>query len=342
VSQDATQQGSSVDENRLRFDFNSSALTPEQLSAMEQKVNDAIVSNDVVSWKEVKHAEVKGRADIMQFFGDKYGEMVRVVQIGGEAQQLNGYAQELCGGTHVRRTGDIGLFKIKSEGAIASGVRRIEAVCGESAWVHLAEQAQQWREEMDLARQKWQLAQEKLRAAGEATGVLQECEDPYVDMLAKRPNITAIHAATMAAQQVLSRFQQEATEADKRLKKMQGAQAAKMADEALAQAVAAGSAIAMSFDADASLLQELLNGLKKRQFAESASFLVDDGEKLHLGTYCGTQAKAAGKVAGSMLQQLAALGGGKGGGNPEMARGAAPDRSKRGEIELLMKSLITE
>jgi alanyl-tRNA synthetase len=130
-------------------------------------------------------------------------------------------------------------------------------------------------------------------------------------------------------------------EADKRLKKIQAAQAARMADEALAEAVAAAQPLAMSFEADAALLQELLNGLKKRQFGEAAAFLVDDGEKLHLATYCGAQAKAAGKAAGAMLQQLASLGGGKGGGNPEMARGAAPDRTKRAEIEVAMKSLIS-
>ena len=341
VSQDAAQQGSSVDESRLRFDFNSSAVTPEQLAAMEQKVNAAIVADDSVSWTEVKHAEVKGRADIMQFFGDKYGEVVRVVQIGGQAQQLNGYAQELCGGTHVRRTGEIGLFKIKSEGAIASGVRRIEAVCGESAWAYLADQAQEWRDEMIAAQQKLAAAQEKLRAAGEAIESVDVIADPLAAVLVERPDITVIHAALAKGQQALAEIQQAAVEAEKRWKKLQSSQAARLADEALADAVAAGQSIAMSFEADASLLQELLNGLKKRQFVEAGAFLVDDGEKLHLGTYCGTQAKASGKAAGAMLQQLAALGGGKGGGNPEMARGAAPDRTKRSEIEAAMKSLIS-
>ena len=122
VSPDAAQQGSSVSPERLRFDFNSKALTKEQISALENSVNACIQKNEPVSWTEVPHAEIADRADVMQFFGDKYGDLVRVVQIGGQAAALDGYSMELCGGTHTRNTADIGLFKIKSEGAIAAGV----------------------------------------------------------------------------------------------------------------------------------------------------------------------------------------------------------------------------
>ena len=80
------------------------------------------------------YASVKGRPDIMQFFGDKYGESVRVVQVGGKAAALDGWSMELCAGTHVRRTGEIGLFRIVGENAIAAGVRRIEAVAGLAAY----------------------------------------------------------------------------------------------------------------------------------------------------------------------------------------------------------------
>ena len=134
VSTDAAQQGSMVSRTRLRFDFNSGALTPEQIDAIENKVNACIEAGEPVSWQEVPHADIKERKDIQQFFGDKYGEIVRVVQIGGVPGTLDGYSMELCGGTHVRNTKDIGIFKIKSEGAIASGVRRIEALCGTAAY----------------------------------------------------------------------------------------------------------------------------------------------------------------------------------------------------------------
>ncbi|MGA0845283.1 MAG: alanine--tRNA ligase-related protein, partial [Luteolibacter sp.] len=167
VSSDASQQGSSVDEHRLRFDFNSVALSREQIEAMEEMVNGAIKQDMAVSWTEVPHASIKERKDIMQFFGDKYGDTVRVVEIGGKRNALDGYSMELCGGTHVRNTSEIGLFKIKSEAAIASGVRRIEAVCGDAAWEHLNEQVEAWDRELKQARAKLTAANEKLVSLGE-------------------------------------------------------------------------------------------------------------------------------------------------------------------------------
>jgi alanyl-tRNA synthetase len=328
VSADAAQQGSSVDENRLRFDFNSAAVTPEQLAAMEEKVNASIQANDSVSWTEVKHADIKGRADIMQFFGDKYGDVVRVVQIGGRPNQLNGYSQELCGGTHVRHTGEIGLFKIKSEGAIASGVRRIEAVCGEAAWNHLNEVAEKWDHELKAARAKLHAANEKLTALGEDAVTVNDFPHIMGAMLVERADIAQINATFAHGQRTLEETQAGAIEAEKRIRKIQSSQAAALADESLAELIALGKPIIVAFESDASLLQELQNGLKKKQFAGPALLVVDDGEKLHLATHCGPDALAAGLKAGDLLRDLAALAGGKGGGKPDQARGAAPDRSK--------------
>src|SRR6185369_16856791 len=134
VSADAIQKGSYVGPDKLTFDFGGGGLTPQQVSDVERLVNERILENAPVSWTETKYSDVKSRKDIMQFFGDKYGESVRVVQIGGTPGSLDGYSMELCGGTHVRATGEIGLFRITAESAIAAGIRRIEAVSGLEAY----------------------------------------------------------------------------------------------------------------------------------------------------------------------------------------------------------------
>jgi alanyl-tRNA synthetase len=181
VSKEVNQKGSLVGPDRLRFDFNSQPVSPSQLRDIEELVNSRIVANDTVSWIEVPYGEVKSRGDIMQFFGEKYGAIVRVVQIGGEARRLDGYSMELCGGTHVRRTGQLGLFKIVSEGAISAGVRRVEALTGLVAFRHLQTQLDQKsmkiealnRELLDLKK-----AQEK-----ERTQVLQREAERVVTRL---------------------------------------------------------------------------------------------------------------------------------------------------------------
>ncbi|RPJ35294.1 MAG: alanine--tRNA ligase [Verrucomicrobiaceae bacterium] len=341
VSKDAAQQGSSVDENRLRFDFNSAAVTPEQLSMMEEMVNGAIQQGLSVSWTEVPHASIKNRADIMQFFGDKYGDTVRVVQIGGEPHQLNGPSMELCGGTHVRNTREIGLFKIKSEGAIASGVRRIEAVCGDAAWAHLNEAVEKWDADLKAARTKLHAANEKLTTLGEATVEVNDFPHIMGAMLAERSDISQINATFAHGQRTLEETKEAGIEAEKRIKKIQSAQAAALADEALAELVAKGGPIIASFESDASLLQELQNGLKKKNFAGPALLIVDDGEKLHLATHCGADALTKGLKAGDLLRDLAALAGGKGGGKPDQARGAAPQREKLQEIKAAMMARVS-
>src|SRR5437899_12492023 len=120
VSKDAAQKGSYVGPDKLTFDFSSAALTSQQKRDVEKLVNEKVAENASVSWTEIPYAEAKKRKDIQQFFGEKYGDEVRVVQIGGSVDakgeaQLNGYSMELCGGTHVRSTGEIGPFRIVKE-----------------------------------------------------------------------------------------------------------------------------------------------------------------------------------------------------------------------------------
>ena len=304
VSPDAAQQGSSVSPGRLRFDFNSKALRPEQITALENSVNACIQKADTVSWTEVPHAEVVDRPDVMQFFGDKYGDHVRVVQIGGQATALNGYSMELCGGTHVKNTADIGLFKIKSEGAIASGVRRIEALCGPAAEDYL--------KEVEAAEAEAKTAHlEKLETLNQALAALG------IDPL---PVDSSATAETVKA---------AAIEAEKALKKAQSAAAVAQANDLLEQARTLESGLKIlvaKVDApDPSALKSMAGHLAG-QLGESLVLLgaAIDG-KVSLCAQASPTAIEAGYKAGDIVRKLTGKLGGKGGGKPNFAMGGAPD-----------------
>ena len=304
VSPDAAQQGSSVSPGRLRFDFNSKALRPEQITALEDSVNACIQKADTVSWTEVPHAEVVDRPDVMQFFGDKYGDHVRVVQIGGQATALNGYSMELCGGTHVKNTADIGLFKIKSEGAIASGVRRIEALCGPAAEDYL--------KEVEAAEAEAKTAHlEKLETLNQALAALG------IDPL---PVDSSATAETVKA---------AAIEAEKALKKAQSAAAVAQANDLLEQARTLESGLKIlvaKVDApDPSALKSMAGHLAG-QLGESLVLLgaAIDG-KVSLCAQASPTAIEAGYKAGDIVRKLTGKLGGKGGGKPNFAMGGAPD-----------------
>jgi alanyl-tRNA synthetase len=177
VSKGISQKGSLVGPNHLRFDFNSNPLTAEHVREVERLVNARIMENEPVSWVEVPFEDVRGRDDIMQFFGEKYGNTVRVVQIGGHSGNLDGYSMELCGGTHVSSTGQLGLFTIGSEGAIAAGVRRIEALTGLSAIDRLRSELQSQNDKLDAANQ--QLVDLKKAIEKERAQALQREADQY-------------------------------------------------------------------------------------------------------------------------------------------------------------------
>lgn len=127
------QAGSLVEPYRLRFDFNHhKPLSPEDIRAIEDLVNQKIRQNQSVSIYEIPYEVAQSRPDMKQFFGEKYGKQVRVVDID--------YSKELCGGTHVYHVGNLGYFRIIKESSIASGVRRIEAVCGKAAEEHVRQE----------------------------------------------------------------------------------------------------------------------------------------------------------------------------------------------------------
>jgi alanyl-tRNA synthetase len=141
LGEQVTQRGSLVEPGRLRFDFDhSQAVSSEEAAQIERLVNGYIWADHPVRWYEKAREEALKLEGLKAFFGDKYGDVVRVVEVG------DGLSRELCGGTHVQRTGQIGLFKIVSEEAVAKGVRRITAVTGMAALEHAQGMEQSARE----------------------------------------------------------------------------------------------------------------------------------------------------------------------------------------------------
>ncbi len=341
VSADAAQQGSYVGPDRLRFDFNSKALNADQIREIEKRTNAKIAADDAVAWTEVPHADVRGRKDIMQFFGDKYGDNVRVVQIGGVEGSLDGWSMELCGGTHVRKTGEIGLFKIRKEEAIAAGVRRIEAVCGAHAAQYLAETADALRAEIDVLHGKLSTTNIELEGAhAEPVSAPSISEEPYQILTSVTHDaagrIEEIDAALDALTAHRDGLKQAAIEADKRLKKQAGASLARAADAKIAELIAASTEdadgatpciVEQLEGADPGLLQEFLHSLKKKEFPGVAILAAPEGGKVHIGIYVAKE-RTGEFQAGKIMQELAPIVGGRGGGKPEMARGAGDDPSQ--------------
>ncbi|MCC7517860.1 MAG: alanine--tRNA ligase [Verrucomicrobiae bacterium] len=160
ADREARQRGSFVGPEYFRFDFNlAHALAPAQIAEIEKLVNARIAENASVAWVERAYAEVQKDSSIQQFFGEKYGEVVRIVRIGD-------FSKELCGGTHCRTTGEIGIFKIKREMSVAAGIRRIEAVAGPAAeaWLAAHEKEQAEASEREALRAA-KIEEDKRRAA---------------------------------------------------------------------------------------------------------------------------------------------------------------------------------
>jgi alanyl-tRNA synthetase len=288
VSHDASQKGSFVGPDKLTFDFNSQALSPAQLHDIESLVNARILENGPVSWSEVPFAEVKGRPEIMQFFGEKYGDTVRVVQIGGARNALNGYSMELCAGTHTRATGEIGLFRILSESAIAAGVRRIEAVTGMTAYrVAHAES-------------------ERLRLLASKLGTpLGELEKRLDALLAQQRDL------------------------EKTVDSLRKKQAAQTATQLLSTAREIngvpfiGAELPNFSGDDLQAAAELLKG----QFRGVAVLATATGGQVALAATVHSDF-ASRIAAGKIIQTIAPVVGGKGGGRPDLARGAGKEPGK--------------
>ncbi len=300
VSKEATQKGSFVGPDKLTFDFNSAPLSGEQVADIEKLVNQRILENAVVSWTEVPYTEIKGRKEVMQAFGEKYGDTVRVVQIGGEAGGLNGYSMELCGGTHARATGEIGLFRIVSESAVAAGVRRIEAISGLQAY-------EKMMQERELI----------INVAGKVNSPIGELEKKIESLLVQQKDL------------------------EKQLKAVQQKQAAGRAKELIASAKTINSIptiIENLGEADGDTLQTIADALKS-QF--KGVIVLGGAANGAVSLIAAVTPDFTAKIqAGKIIQTIAPIVGGKGGGKPDNARGGGKDAAKLDEAIEKAKTLI--
>ncbi len=331
VSEDIAQQGSLVDADRLRFDVNSAPISKQDLRKVEELVNQWIEEDMPVLCKEYPMTEIKKHPEICQFFGDKYGDVVRLVQVGGEQDAFNGVSMELCGGTHAATTGQVGFFKIKSEGAIASGVRRIEASVGAAGYAVVKEMIAARLPEAKEMFEKLSLANSKLEQLGQPTVPVPTNDAQPAKKAVQARDIRVINALLDEYNAYCDKLKEAALEADKRVKKAMSAAAATMADALLAEKLTGGNVV-LEAEGGNDLLTELFNGLRKRHYAAAAFLVVNDGTNLGLGAYCGEAARAAGLKAGELIRNLAPIVGGKGGGKDDMARGSGKDVAAAPEL----------
>ena len=276
------QKGSLVTAESTRFDISHpQAVTAEEIAEVERRVNEAILANVAVN-AAIMSMEDAQKTGAMMLFGEKYGDEVRVLQMGG-------FSTELCGGTHVSRTGDIGLFKIISEGGIAAGVRRIEAITGLNAL-------------------KWAQEQERL-----VKDIIAETKaQTEKDVLAKI-QAGAAHAKAL---------EKELAKAKAELAVHAGA---KLLDNA--KDLGAAKLVAAQIEADAAALREIVTDLTGK--SDNAVILlaaVNDGK---VSLCAGVSKPLTNKVkAGDLVKFAAEQVGGKGGGRPDLAQAGGSDAEK--------------
>jgi len=324
ASRDASQKGSYVGPDKLTFDFSSAPLTPEQKRDVEKLVNGKIAENAPVSWTEIPFAQAKQRKDIIQFFGEKYGDTVRVLQIGGAPHALNGYSMELCGGTHVRSTGEIGPFRIVREEAIAAGTRRIEAVAGDAARAWAKEEAARQKEKFGA------IARKKPDVPGLPAF---ETKAETAEML-KEIDARAAH---------LEKIDAEVREWEKKGAKASEAQlksrAAEIAKELATTHAEKGNVVAEVKDADVKLLQAVADALKSK--IKGPIFLAGAANGRVALLAIVPKELTAKLQANKLIQEIAPIVGGKGGGRPESAQGSGSDVGKIDRALTEAERLIT-
>ena len=277
------QKGSLVDADKLRFDFShTEAMTADELAQVASIVNDQVRGNAEVLTQEMD-MESAIAAGATALFGEKYGDEVRVLTMGTDR-----FSVELCGGTHVNRTGDIGIFRIQSEAGVASGVRRIEAVTGLGALADIAKTDQALAEVCDVVKASPALAAEKVSNLRKEVRELEK--------------------------QITQLKQKLATGAGSDLT----ADAVAVGDIKVLGTVVDG--------ADASTLRDTLDHCKNKLGSGVVLLAAVDGDKISL--VAGVTKDLTDKVrAGDVMKEFAGRVGGKGGGRPDMAQGGGTDVS---------------
>jgi alanyl-tRNA synthetase len=324
VSRDASQKGSYVGPDKLTFDFSSAPLTKQQVRDVAKLVNEKIAENAPVSWTEIPFAEAKERKDIIQFFGEKYGDTVRVLQIGGAPKALNGYSMELCGGTHVRSTSEIGPFRIVKEEAIAAGIRRIEAVAGDAARAWTKHEAARQQEKFEaLARKKADIAPlPAFENDATTTAILQQID-------ARAAHLEKVEV------EVRDWEKQSAKTAETELKSW----AAQIANQLAASHVGQSFCVAEVQGGDGKLLQAVVDALKSK--FNGPIFLVGAANE-SVALIASVPKEMTSKFqANRLIQQIVPIVGGKGGGRPENAQGAGKDSSKVAEALAKARELLS-
>lgn len=291
-----TQAGSLVDATRTRFDFtHNKALTTDEISQIESLVNTEIgkavdVQTDLMNHKD---AIAKGA---MALFGEKYGDRVRVLTMGD-------FSCELCGGTHVKNTSQIRLFKVISEGGVSAGVRRIEAITG------------------DLAVQYGLYGIQQNQQARVAAGI----EPAWTHFSGGGPTVSSLEHWVEAKKNEAKAFEKE-------IKKLQGGQIDidQLATQAQNFNTKAGAAKLILADLaleDRQVLAEVTDHLKNK-IQKGIVVVVGQGDGSHPVIVSVSKDITGEYSAGNLLKEVASVMGGKGGGRPDFAQGAAPDRSK--------------
>jgi alanyl-tRNA synthetase len=323
VSRDASQKGSYVGPDKLTFDFSSAPLTKQQMRDVEKLVNEKIAENAPVSWTEIPYAKAKARKDIIQFFGEKYGDTVRVLQISGVPHALNGYSMELCGGTHVRSTSEIGPFRIVKEEAIAAGTRRIEAVAGDAARAWAKQEAARQQEKFEaLARKKPGIA---------SLPVFKN--DATTSEMLQQVDMRSAHLEKIEVE-VRDWEKQSAKTAETELR----SRAAQIANQLAASHAGKSFCVAEVQDGDGKLLQTVIDALKSK--FKGPIFLVGAANESIALVASVPKEMTSTFQANKLIQQIAPIVGGKGGGRPENAQGAGKDSSKIAEALAKARELL--